>query len=397
MRSLEVQPIRILEAPCLAHFKVDLNTKIIGNDTRVFLARAGKNGHLFSSVLAARAIGPDLPDLGLNLENGLEQDTDVEAKVMRARALGTWLRESSYSRRAKPSTSLADYPQTARRSGHAQIEGIVRSYFQDLKAGDVLVIPNPSFFGDALIVELGPLGKHTVPIAGTRRFEGYSFDGRAFGHYVAVKMANLPRGVIELAKAPTGLAQILQPAVKHRIFELCYTDYVLDDEFASRIVTTKNEFSPFDGIVLNSFVTMVAKNVEALQNGSSRPHLLSLVEAAFIEMADDELQIKININSPGYLAVIDRSVVPLVAAALLNIIVAAGFDSVALAQNLKVDVTNSKVEKALDLCSKEVSQMTENMLLFMAEEEADFRQTCEMLERTHGSTGAKSGVQVEKN
>ncbi|UFS64410.1 hypothetical protein LO749_09535 [Paracoccus denitrificans] len=381
----------------MAHFKVDLRTKIIAKDTRVFLARAGKNGHLFEAVLAAKAIGPDLPDLGLDLENGLAKDEDVEAKVKRARALSTWLRRPTYDRGQKPSASLADYRDVAKRSGHAQIEGIVKSYFQDLQAGDLLVIPNPSYFGEALIAEVLPLGKQPTRIAGTRRFDGYFFDGRAFGHFAKVKMASLPRAVIDLAKAPTGFAQVINPAVKHRIFELCYTDYVFDDEFASRILTTKRDFSPFDGNVLNAFVTMVAKNVETLQNGPEKPHLVGLVDAAFIDLGDDDLQVKININSPGYLAIIDRSIVPLVTAALLNIIIAAGFDAGAIAQDLTVEVTNSKIEQALDLCSKEVSQMTQSMLLFMSEEEADFQQTCEMLRRSHESTGATSGVEVKKN
>lgn len=379
----------------MAHFKVDLKTKIIATDTRIFLARAGKNGHLFDGVLNAKAIGPDLPNLGLNLEKGLTEDEDLEAKVKRARALGTWLREPPSARGPKPPSSLNDYQNTTRRSGHAQIEGIVKSYFHDLKAGDLLVIPNPSFFGEALIVEVLPLGKNPVRIPGTRRFDGYHFDGRAFGHYVKVKMATLPRAVIDLAKAPTGFAQIVHPAVKHRIFELCYTDYVMDNEFASRILTTKDDFSPFDGNVLNAFVTMVAKNVEALQSGTVNPHLVGLVQAAFLKLDDDDLQVKININSPGYLAIIDRSIVPLVAAALLNIIIAANFDSAAFAQNLSVEVTNSKVAQALDLCSKEVSQLTKSMLLFV--QETEFQQTCDMLRKTHESTGAQSGVSVVKN
>ena len=381
----------------MVHFKVDLKTKIIGKDTRVFLARAGRNGHMFEAVLAAKAIGPDLPDLALDLENGLDKDEDVEAKVKRARALSVWLREPTSSRGPKPSSDLVDYKATNKRSGHAQIEGIVKSYFQDLQAGDLLIIPNPSFFGEALIAEVLPLGKQAVRIPGTKRFDGHFFDGRTFGHCAKVKMASLPRAVIDLAKAPTGFAQIVNPAVKHLVFELCYTDYVFDDEFASRILTTKRDFSPFDGNVLNAFVTMVAKNVETLQKGEENPHMLGLVEAAFIDFGDDDLQIKININSPGYLAIIDRSIVPLVTAAVLNIIIAAGFDTGAFAEDMSVEVSNSKVEQVLDLCSQEVSQLTQSMLLFMAEEEENFQQTCEMLRKSHESTGAASGAEVEKS
>lgn len=381
----------------MSHFKVDLKAKIISKDTRVFLARAGRNGHLFDAALAARALGPDLPDLGLNLKKGLESAPDLEAKVKRSRALSAWLRQPPNVRGAKPSKNLLDYRASVKRPGHAQIEGIVKSYFQDLRAGDLLIIPNPSFFGDALLAEVLPLAKHPVRISGEARFAGYHFDGRALGHLVKVSMSSLPRAIIDLAKAPTGFAQIFNPAVKRRIFELCYTDYVLDDEFTSRILTTKNDFSPFDGNVLNAFVTMVAKNVEALQAVGDKQNLVGLVDAAFVDLGDVDLQVRININSPGYLAIIDRSIVPLVAAVLLNIIIAAEFDATAMAENLTVEVTNSKIAQALDLCSKEVTQMTESMLLFMAAKEEQFKQTCEMLRRTHESTGARSSVEVEKN
>lgn len=379
----------------MAYFRVDLRTKVIAKDTKIYLARAGKGGHLFDAIRKAKAIGPDLPDLGLNLQSGLDGDADVEAKVKRAHVLSHWLRTPPAARSAKPTTRLADYKSAKKRRGHAQIDSIVRSYFKDLKAGDLLVIPNPSPFGDAIIAEVLPVGQQAVQIPGSGRFEGHTFDGRPFGHFAKVKMSSLPRSVIELARAPTGFAQIVNQAVKHRIFELTYTEYVLDDEFASRIVTTKNDFSPFDGNVLNAFVTMVATNVETLQNSPGHPKLVGLVRAAFLELPDDDLQVKININSPGYLAVIDRSIVPLVTAALLGIIVAAGFDSTAIAQDLTVEVVNSKVEQALDLCSKEVSQLTKSMLQFLPEDE--FQETCEMLRRTHEATGAKPGVLVEKD
>lgn len=378
----------------MTHFRVDLRTKIIGTDTNVYLARAGKNGHLFQQVLATQAIGPDLPNLDLDLTNGLEGDVNLEAKVKRARALSSWLRAPSTSRGEEPSSNLNDYIDATRRPGHAQIEGIVKNYFQDLKGGDVLVIPNPSYFDEAIIAEVLPLDKFTKKIPGIKRFEGYEFDGRRFGHFTKVKMSALPRSVIELAKAPTGFAQIVNQAVKHRIFELGYTDYVLDDEFASRIFTTKGDFTPFDGNVLNALVTMVATNVERLQNGEANPHLVGLVQAAFLDVDDDDLQVKININSPGHIAIFDRSIVPLVTAVVLGVLVASGFDTSAIAQQLTVEVTNSKIEKALDLCSHEVQRLTESMLQFLPE--ADFQQTCELLRRTHETTGATSGVLVEK-
>ncbi|MEX3316657.1 hypothetical protein [Sulfitobacter sp. PS-8MA] len=379
----------------MTRFRLDLNTKIIPNNARVFLARAGKQGHMFQQVLEHRAIGPDLPMLNLDLRNGLDGDPNIEAKVKRARAFGSWLRQSREARGDRPSESVNDYHDANRRPGHAQIDGIVRSYFQELSAGDVLVIPNPSYFGDAIIAELLPIGKAVVKIPGARRFEGFEFDGRRFGHFKMVKMADLPRSVIDLAKAPTGLAEIRTPVVKRRIFELGYDDFVFDDEFVSRIFTTKRDFTSFDGNVLNALVTMVAENVDRLETDGADAHLLSLVQAAFEQLDEDDLQVKIDISSPGFLAVFDRSVVPLVISAMLSVLVSVGFDARAFAQGAEVEVTNSRATELADVCSQEVGRLTENMLKLLSTAEEEFQRTCRLLREAHENTGARTNVTVE--
>jgi len=249
----------------LANFKVDLKTKIISSDADVYLARAGKQGHLFEQVLAQKAIGPDLPNLALDLTNGLKKEKQLVAKINRARKLSRWIQASKSSRGDQPPTNLSDYDNEKKRSGHAQIEGVVRTYFQDMKAGDVLVIPNPALFGEAILAEVLPLEPHAQVIDGAKRYEGFQFQGRKFGHFTKVRMMDLPRAVVEIARSPTALAKIGSVAVKKRIFEMCYTDYALDDIFSSQILTTKPEFRPFDANVLNAFVKMVAQNVALLQ------------------------------------------------------------------------------------------------------------------------------------
>lgn len=263
-----------------------------------------------------------------------------------------------------------------------------------MKAGDVLVIPDPHLFGHAILAEVLPLEKVAKKIPGTKRYEGYIFQGRKFGHFTRVRMMNLPRSVVEIARAPTGLAKIADPRVKNRIFEMCFTDFALDDMFSSQIITTKPDFHPFDANVLNAFVRMVAQNVELLQNEGEGVRLKSLVDAAFV-IDGDGPSVKININSPGHLAIIDRSVIPLVTVAVLGVLAAVGFDPRAIAQdNVEVDVTNSRVETALDLCSEEVGRLTQSMLRFLPEDH--FQQACDLLRQTHETTGAASNVTVEK-
>ncbi|PJE29595.1 hypothetical protein PSM7751_01129 [Pseudooceanicola marinus] len=377
----------------MTRFEIDLNTKIISSDTDVYMARAGKQGHLFAQVLAEKAIGPDLPNLDLDLSKGLDEEKYITAKINRSRQLSRWIQSSATSRGEEPSKDLGDYENDKKRSGHAQIEGIVRTYFKAMKAGDVLVIPDPQLFGRAILAEVLPLEKTAKAIPGAKRYDGYTFQGRKFGHFKRVRMMDLPRSVIELARAPTGLAKIADPRVKNRIFEMCFTDFALDDVFFSQIITTKPDFHPFDANVLNAFVRMIAQNVELLQNEGEDAQLKSLVEAAFVTGGNGP-SVKININSPGHLAIIDRSVIPLVAGVVLGILVAVGFDHQAIAQEtVEVVVTNSRVVDALDLCSQEVGRLTQSMLRFLPED--DFQQACDLLRRTHETTGAESKVTVK--
>jgi hypothetical protein len=379
----------------LTKFKIDLKTKIIAADTNVYLARAGKRGHLFEQVLATQAVGPDLPNLGIDLSNGFDKETNLVAKINRSRSLGRWIQGPAASRGVQPSKNLGDYDNENKRPGHAQIEGIVKTYFKDMKAGDVVVIPNPAIFGEAILAEILPMGTHSQTIPGTKRYDGFAFEGRKFGHFKMVRMMDLPRAVIEIARAPTGLAKISDKRVKNRIFEMCFTDYSLDDVFSSQIITTKPEFHPFDANVLNAFVRMIAQNVELLQNEGDDAQLMSLVEAAFVTGVDGP-SVKININSAGHLAIIDRSIVPLVTGAVLAILVAVGFDAQAIAQTtIEVEVTNSRIDTALDVCSEEVGRLTQSMLRFLPIAENEFQQTCDLLRRTHENTGAVSNVTVE--
>lgn len=382
--------------PAVAKFHLDLNAKIIADHTRIFLARAGRQGHLYNQVAALEAIGPDLPMLDLNLSDGLSGDTLLQNKLKRARAYSRWLRTASEKRGVEPPSDLKSYEKEPTKAGHSQIEGIVKGYFQDMAPGDLVVIPNPSYFGDAIIGELLPLTpKNLVKIPGHRRYEGYEFDGRKFTNTKFVKMSDLPMSVIDLARAPTGLAAIGSGVVKDKIFELAYDDYIKDDQFVSRIFTSKNDFTSFDGNVLNALVTMVAENTERIENYGDEAHLLNLVHAAFQQLAHQELQVKIDISSPGYLAIFDRSPVPLVVGAVFAILASVGFDYQAIGQETIIEVGNSMAGEVADACSREVAQKTESMLKLLSSAENEFQRTCHLLREAQENTGAHTKMSVE--
>jgi len=207
-------------------------------------------------------------------------------------------------------------------------------------------------------------------------------------------MADLPQAVIDLARVPTGFAEIAKENAKKHILQLLYDDYVIDNEFRARIITTKDEFNSFDSNVLNAFITMVAENIDRIQHGSPNLGLVDLERAAFMQIDGDDLQVRININSPGHFAVIAKTITPLVIASVLGIIIAANFDASAIASDVAVNVTNSQINNVDDLCSQEVGQLSQSMLRFLSAE-PEFQRSCELLKKAHEHTGAHSNFKVE--
>ncbi len=379
----------------MTRFRLDLNTKIISHESRVFLARAGQKGHMFEQVSRKRAIGPDLPMLDIDLRGGFAGDQDAEAKIKRARAISEWLRTGPGKRKGRPSENLDDYRFTPKHSWHSRIIGIVRSYFHGMNAGDVVVIPNPSQFGKAIVAELLPLGMAPVKIPGEGRFHGYEFDGRSFDHFKEVRMADLPKSVVDLAKVPTGLAEIKDSAIKRRVFNLCYDDYALGCEYVSCIRTTKREFSPFDGSVLSALVTMVAENVGILARNERDANVLGLTQAVFEDIESKDFRLKIKVSSPGYIEMYDRSVVPLVVCSVLALLAATRFDAMAFADESEIEVFNSRSPELSNACNQEVKKLTEVLLFSLSRAEDDFQRTCDLLRKTHDRTGTRTNMEVE--
>ncbi|MBD1204788.1 MAG: hypothetical protein H9533_11705 [Rhodobacteraceae bacterium] len=138
---------------------------------------------------------------------------------------------------------------------------------------------------------------------------------------------------------------------------------------------------------------MIAENVSRLDSATLDINLLNIVAAAFTQMDHRDLQVKIDINSPGIFSITDRSVVPLLISAMLSVFSAVNFDPKAIAQELNVEVINSRGGEALSVC-KDVERLTESMLRLMTSAEDEFKKTCELLKAAHNNTGAKSSVSV---
>ncbi|MEP1522453.1 hypothetical protein [Ascidiaceihabitans sp.] len=373
-------------------FRVDLNTHVIRNDVRVFVAAAGRNGQLYEMFERHSAVGPELPNLNLDLRNGLDNEPNLIAKINRGREISKWAWSSAHGRSEAPSVDLKDYDNDKKKPGHAQIEGVVQRYFSTMLDGDVVVIPSKSFYGFAIIAELGPIVENSaVQMKGTGRYEGYSFEGRPFVHIRKVPMKAIPRRIVDISKTPSALAEISESRVLKSVLDLLYDEFVFDDQFSGRIQTTKQEFGSFDNAVLNALVNVVAVNLEAIEAGNTKA-LISFDDAVFCLIDGESPMLRIDIQSPGYMRIIARSITPLVTTVLLSVLSQTAIADVSDASEIVIEVVNGTAELQ-ELCSVPVGHMAQQLLNLM--EDSEFERVCELVAKTVERTGARTNIGVE--
>lgn len=387
-------------------FELDLNTKIISGSTQVYMARAGQGGHLFEEVRRLNAIGPDLPNLNLNLERGIHNEEHLKEKIERAREFRKWLQLPEDKKGLIPPQDLNHYVGKPVLRGHKRIVNIVKQYFDGLQENDLVIIPNPYVFNNVIIAEILPLSsENIVKLQGKNKFEGRYFDGRRFRNTKSVKISDLPRSIINIIRQPTALERIEDENVKNSIFALKYDNFAKEDLSVSRILTLKEDFDSFDNNVLSTLATMVANNVQQLDSGEKEEtlKLFNLVESAFKQLESEEFRIKIDIHSPGFFAAYDKTITPLVMTAFFAVLTAANFDARAFEQEFTVESFNSQGESSTeeyrtltDFCNQQVMRKTEIMLRIMsAQAQLDFRDTCNLLQQLHENTGATTKMSVE--
>ncbi len=368
----------------MTRFIVNLNYKPIPDYSEVYMARAGAGAHMFDQVLAHRAIGPDLPNLNLDLTHGFENEINLKEKIIRARNLSDRIRNKV----VKDDHSRREY---------SQLERVVRAFFHDIEEGDVFVIPssNKDFFGNAILAEALPLETSEYRLPGSEKFRDYWFQSRKFGHYSQKRKLDLPQDVLKSVRNRSPLDKISDLSVRKEIFEMCYTEFKFRDEFTSQIFTTKSELRLVDMNVLSAFVLMVERNIELMRMGAN---LQGLAASAF--EIDSGLDIKINTNSPIRFLIKSVSLTSLVVIAFFKVLADTDFDiHIGDRTNIEIVVNNAMVDNgavniALEQCNIEVSEITQNLLRLMPEDE--FQEMCRLLRETHGVTGATNNASVER-
>ena len=372
-------------------FHIDLNTRILTKDHGAFIARPGEKCRHFADFANIGAIGPDLPGVRIDPKVAIDEQNDLGHMLKRAMIIRKWA-AMGRSDDDVPEAELGPYVRRRRlpRRSQSQFISILKGYFERAQKGDLIVIPPQSYQADAILAEFrdGPqrIQYNQIP----RRYGNFEIPTRRFKVLNRLPKRLLPADVIDIISKPNAFVQVGKTN-KEDLYHLAYGSFTVGGDFISRFEVTEESYNFDDDLYFAAFVKFVAANTKSVTIEGSQ-HISPIRTAAFEELGKFAPELKSNVNSPGFLSLTSPYSTPLVASVMFAIALQIGPDAIAVAQDEKITLGNSKAP-ANDECTARVFESTINQLkLFELDDWAD---ACEMARKAERNTGLKPEARIQ--
>jgi len=354
-------------------------------DHEVFVVRPGAQYKLYKYVADDSTILLDLPGLDLDRQKALVEHEDLESRILRSVALRNWYRGGRARGEARPIRSLSSYPSTAlskhRRRSVQQFVRISRGYLELAKRGDLVLVPPKAFVAGTLLGELTGSPAQYV----SRHIDEYERDaliGRRVRWLASFPKGELSGEIIDIIQKPNAFVT-LRKSLRQKIYERAYGNYVVSDEYTTRITTSSEEFTSTDDLKINAFLNFVAFNLMQLDRDGSPSRLDDVV---FADLGDYSLDLTASINSPGTISVLSKRVTPLVVSALLALALNVGASAVDAAEQDRLKIGNA-TSADNDPCVAEVRASTIKFLKLIGVD--NWVRACEIAKQVEANTGLK--------
>ncbi|MCJ9721129.1 hypothetical protein MOV66_04470 [Agrobacterium sp. SHOUNA12C] len=368
--------------------EVDIHTKRIAADTRIYIARPGAKYRFFNQFVDNNFVGPDLPGLDFSAFDNVADIADLEERIKRSAAIRRYVFRGDRDLEA-PTRELEDYKGLPSGPTMSQLARVVRAYFGAMKQGDLVVVPPANFKGMAHIGELTSLPTQTKTL-GVGVYGDDLLTGRNVRWLASVEKLKLPAQTLDALQKPSPLFLLVREAWP-AIFRRAYGSYVTDTEFGSRFEITSEKYKTTDDFYIQGFFNFVAANTEKVRLGQGQ-EMLSFKEGAFSAegLAPD---LYTNVNSPGGLSLKSTVITPIIIAVMLALAVDVGPEAFAAARDGNVTFGNS-LAPANDPCSAEVQKQVVSQLTLLGYDR--WSEACVFARAAAERTGISTTVDVKK-
>lgn len=362
--------------------EVDLNTKVVAPDLRIWRIFPGQRYEFFEHFLSQEAVFLDLPGIELPNEDVDAQTPFLKQRLIVADLISKWIDASlrvasapDASSPEKPDRNLASHGNAPWYRGYKNNLGAVINLFGRAKKGDLIILPNRLNTREILIGEFLDAPSARVSVNIPEMFLDESVPGRRVRWFEPVDEIRIPKALSETLRIPNPISQVSRD-IYGVILENSYGSYVLGEEYATRFATKAPDFSAqnaFDfGVLAKLFSAVVADrdagklSLETIQ----RRYLNSILPPEY------QPTISININSPGFINLRGSTIAPIFISAMFALFSTANASE--KPEPRDVTVINSAAT-ADDRCAPQVDAMVKETLTLMGIDE--WRAECERAQR----------------
>jgi hypothetical protein len=266
-------------------------------------------------------------------------------------------------------------------------------YFEKLKRGDLVVVPPSAFSRETYIGEVVSEPTKYESVTAPQFYGNDALPGRRVRWLAQIEKRKLPSEILDALEHPTSiylLARSQRPAIYAAAFGTYVDASRPDSEFIARFSIAEDGFTTETDLRLQAFFNFVAANYLAAEtNGSVK----RLIDVLFQELGDAAPELRTNVNSPGHVDLVAKSIVPLVAAALFALAVNVGRSAPEAAEANKIVIGNSKAGPD-DECTALVRAATLTQLKMLRLSE--WPQACELAKLVAEQAGVTATVNTEK-
>lgn len=369
--------------------EIDLNARILPEDHNVYVVRPGSGYGLFPEIVENSILLLELPGLGLQVGQKPD-DAELRRRVNRSRALRGWY-NGTQDADSKPSMELDQYSPAEGGASAAQLEGLVRTFFERMKAGDLVIVPPKSYMEDAWIGEIVGHDYEVEWLRVARLFGDEPLPGRGVRWIAKIPKTELPFATLEALQKPNA-AFLIERSLRGLFYKVAYGNYSISDFYSATFEVTEADFDTIDDVRLQAFFNFVAANTKAITEGNAAA-ILGFSAAVFKDSGEYVAKLQTNVNSPGNISLVSKVITPLVASVLFLLAVEVGPGAKAEAEKGTLILRNSKVAPN-DPCTVKVFESSIQILKLLNLD--DWPAACEAAQEVAKKTGLKSPAKVER-
>ncbi|MCI4680723.1 hypothetical protein K9U39_06905 [Rhodoblastus acidophilus] len=306
-----------VDFPSASPVTIDIKTRFIADDTRVYLVFPGPGYRYFQTMQNESVVFLNLPGFPIA---ALERLPDREA-VIRGIVVSDRVREwhkSGAEADKEPERQIDKITDFRRTKWREQFAAIISNFFSQPRKGDIFIVPGPNedspvLFGE-IVDETDPFIEVDSLLAGEKIF------ARKVKWVREVQRRAIPRWLDKKIPSPNPVRQVERDKLPH-IFDLMYERYYYDGHFVVKFETTSREFNALDNYLINQVFLYVAALHEHLHDASigdvaNRP-IWEVVSG--ITFSEDIPEQRLIIQSPGYIALDARNIIPLVVGVFMTL------------------------------------------------------------------------------